>query len=308
MQHGIHLKPLANKMKRITTFFCLTIALFSCQNQNKEAKKEAKEQTISEKVTALNTELNNALDESYIINLDHHKMAQEEGVYTPPAIATIFSDPEINTELVKQNPLVGLDLPFKTLCYTEADTSKVSFVYTTGAFIAKRHGLDNNTMRAYDQRLSSLLQKLGTVSIPELNLSKVDSAYGMVMIKSSYTFDQTVENLRQIVEAQSDTRWFGEIDYQKDAKDLNVEIPPAKLLLFGGPAPGGKAMMTTPRIGLDAFCQKLLVYQNDTGDIWVAFNDIVAFSELYYGTSTKPQQLINQRLIQTFTKAVKTDN
>lgn len=64
-------------------------------------------------------------------------------------------------------------------------------------------------------------------------------------------------------------------------------------------------MMTTPKIGLDAFCQKLLVYQNDKDEVWIAFNDIVAFAELYYGASTKPQNMINKRLIMTFTKAVK---
>lgn len=123
-------------------------------------------------------------------------------------------------------------------------------------------------------------------------------------IQSDYDFETTVENLKAIVSAQSDTRWFGEIDYQAEARSFNVDINSNILLLFGGPGPGGKAMMTTPKIGLDAFCQKLLVYEEDNGEVWVAFNDIVAFSELYYGTSTKPQQMINQRLKMTFNKAV----
>lgn len=308
MKIGMHLKPQVNKMKRIAQIACIALIAYSCQNQGKDVKKEVKEQSISELVSELNTKLVQNLNEKYVINLDHHKMANEEGVYTPPSIATIFSNPQINTELIKQNSLIGLDLPFKTLCYTEADTSQVFITYTSGSFIAKRHGFSDEALSEYNQRLSTLLQNLGNVSIPELELDKVDSAYGIVMIKSSYEFNQTVEKLKHIVEAQSDTRWFGEIDYQKDAKDLNVEIQPAKLLLFGGPAPGGKAMMTTPRIGLDAFCQKLLIYQNETGEVWVAFNDIVAFSELYYDYSTKPQQMINNRLIETFTIAVNKEN
>lgn len=47
------------------------------------------------------------------------------------------------------------------------------------------------------------------------------------------------------------------------------------------------------------------VLENKNKEIWIAFNDIVAFAELYYNTSTKPQQLINERLKMTFTKAVK---
>ena len=84
-------------------------------------------------------------------------------------------------------------------------------------------------------------------------------------------------------------------------EDLDLTI----LLLFGAPAPGGKAMMTTPKIGLDAFCQKLLVYENSNGEVWIAFNDIVACSNLYYGIATKQQKMINQRLSATFSKAVK---
>ena len=156
--------------------------------------------------------------------------------------------------------------------------------------------------------MSDLVNAIGAVKIPDVNLDGVDSGFGIVRIKSDFNFDQTVDNLKAIVMAQDDTRWFGEIDYQSDALALNVEIPPSILLLFGGPAPGGQAMMTTPRIGLDAFCQKLLVYQNEDEEIWIAFNDIVAFSKLYYDTSTKPQQVINERLKATFTQAVGNKN
>ncbi len=104
--------------------------------------------------------------------------------------------------------------------------------------------------------------------------------------------------------SQGDTKWFADVDYQKEASVLGIVLRPTTLLLFGGPAPGGKAMMTSPKIGLDAFCQKLLVYENESGEVWIAYNDIVAFANLYYQTSTKPQQMINQRLKMTFSKAI----
>ena len=74
--------------------------------------------------------------------------------------------------------------------------------------------------------------------------------------------------------------------------------------LGGGPGPGGKAMAQFPRLGLDAFCQKLLVYQDEDGSVKVLFNDIVALAELHYGKSNPPQKIINQRLKATFTKAI----
>jgi uncharacterized protein (DUF302 family) len=63
-------------------------------------------------------------------------------------------------------------------------------------------------------------------------------------------------------------------------------------------------MFTSPKIGLDAFCQKLLVFENEEGDIFIAYNSIEAFAQLYYNATTKPQKLINQRLKLTFTKAI----
>ena len=156
--------------------------------------------------------------------------------------------------------------------------------------------------------MSGLVNAIGAVKIPEVILDSVDAGFGIVRIKSDFSFDQIVDNLKAIVMAQDDTRWFGEINYQSDALANDVEILPAILLLFGGPAPGGQAMITTPRIGLDAFCQKLLVYQNHEEEIWIAFNDIVAFSKLFYGTTTKPQQMINERLKATFTKAIRNKN
>jgi uncharacterized protein (DUF302 family) len=76
-------------------------------------------------------------------------------------------------------------------------------------------------------------------------------------------------------------------------------------LLFGGPAPGGVAMRDFPAIGLDAFCQKLLVYQDDTGQTRVIFNDIAAMARLHYGRSAEPHDLLNQRLTETFKTALK---
>jgi hypothetical protein len=44
------------------------------------------------------------------------------------------------------------------------------------------------------------------------------------------------------------------------------------------------------KLGLDAFCQKLLVYEDTSRNAKFAFNDLVYFSELHYnGKSNKPQ-------------------
>lgn len=260
-------------------------------------------QKVDDAVQQLEVEIS---DYKKVVSLDHHRMAAEVGVYTPPSIATIFSDAKIDINLVQENQLIALDLPFKVLCYAEPDTLNVKVAYTSAEFIQKRHNLDPALLKDYNATMTKVIASFPKEMIVKTDLTNVNEGFGTVSIKSDFDFTTTVENLRTIVMSQGDTKWFADVDYQKDASAMEVTIRPTTLLLFGGPAPGGKAMMTSPKIGLDAFCQKLLVYENENGEVWLAYNDIVVFANLYYQTSTKPQNMINQRLKMTFTKAVTT--
>ncbi|WP_276389242.1 DUF302 domain-containing protein [Eudoraea chungangensis] len=281
-------------------FFCT-----SCGQNSKNKNTIVKEIGITGEVDKTVKKLGRfILPYSLVVSLDHHRMAAEAGVYTPPSIATIFSDAEIDVAIIKEKQLTALDLPFKVLCYTEADTSSVKIAYTSAEFIQKRHQLADSILFDYNAAISKIISSFPLEMISKTDVSNVQEGFGIVSIKSDFNYAVTIQNLKNIVMSQGDTKWFADIDYQKEAASLDVELRPTTLLLFGGPAPGGKAMVSTPKIGLDAFCQKLLVYENEHGEVWVAYNDIVAFSNLYYKTSTKPQQLINQRLKMTFTKAI----
>lgn len=273
-------------------------------NSNKESANEAPvniSQKVDEAVKQLEEEISSF---KKIASLDHHRMAAAEGVYTPPSTAILFSDSKIDVALVQGNQLAGLDLPFKVLCYSEPDTAQARVAYTSAEFIQKRHQLDAASLVDYKSNMTKVIASIPQEMVSVTDLSGVEEGFGIINIKSDFDHATTIESLRNIVMAQGDTKWFADIDYQKEASALGLSLRPTVLLLFGGPAPGGKAMVTSPKIGLDAFCQKLLVYEKDNGEVWIAYNDIIAFSELYYGSSTKPQQMINQRLKMTFTKAV----
>ena len=287
-----------------SVFFILIITLLtSCGEKSK--KKDVQYKTIVQKVDDLSESLEGEISSfQKIATLDHHRMAADEGVYTPPSIVSIFSDPKIEAPLIQSNQLIGLDLPFKVLCFAEPDTTEAKAAFTSAEFIQKRHNVDYEVLRDYDRTMNQVIESLPKKMISNTDVSNVDENFGVVKFKSDFDFSTTVQNLRDIVMAQSDTKWFADVDYQKQASTQNIEVRPTILLLFGGPAPGGKAMVSSPKIGLDAFCQKLLVYENEAGEVWIAYNDIVAFAELYYQSSTKPQQMINQRLKMTFKKAV----
>lgn len=238
-----------------------------------------------------------------LIRLDHSRLAENEGVFTPPSIVTIFSNAEVNSKLIEINPLAGIDLPYKVLCFSEPDLSTPSVAYTSSEFLMQRHGLSKNDITHYAADLNLVLSSFPKDIISPSNLDQVEKNFGLIIKQSDFDFETTKENLMTGVEAQGDTKIFGEVDYKNEAKTYGIELNKNTLILFGAPEPGGKAMHETPKIGLDAFCQKLLVYEKE-GHVFVAYNDIVAFSELYYHKSSIPQKVINYRLNSVFEEAI----
>jgi hypothetical protein len=54
-------------------------------------------------------------------------------------------------------------------------------------------------------------------------------------------------------------------------------------------------MADIPRMGLDAFCQKALVYELPDGQVNVYFNEMPVFAELHQGSTSLPHRVINHR-------------
>lgn len=296
-------------MKNFVTPFgfiaLLFLGLSSCYTSQKNGNVGEGSEGVSAKVDSKVEKLNSLVKKyEVIVQIDHARLAQQAGVYTPPSIVTIFSDRKVNSTLLQLDPLIGLDLPYKVLCYSEPDTSKASIAYTTSEFIRKRHGLTEADVSAYREGIETIVQSFSKKDIVSTDLGDVNQNFGIISLRSSHDFSATLELLKNTILAQGDTKWFGEIDFQQEAKALDMTIGRTTLLLFGGPAPGGMSMVSSPRLGLDAFCQKLLIYENTSGETILAFNDIPAFADLYYGISTKPQQGINERLKATFSQAI----
>ena len=183
-------------------------------------------------------------------------------------------------------------MPYKVLCYSEPDLNGAKIAYTSSAFIMKRHGLNQEDMKDYDADLLPIINKFPKNILSPTNLENVDKNFGILFKESDFDYTTTVTKIKTAINAQGDTRMFGEINFKKEAEAHNISLEPTLLILFGAPEPGGKAMHTTPKLGLDAFCQKILIYKSDN-KVFVAYNDIVVFSKLYYNKSSIPQRIIN---------------
>lgn len=241
-----------------------------------------------------------------IAEIDHSRLAAAEGEVMPPARVIIFSDATVNTPILRLQPRAGLDLPFRVLAYAENDIPRIT--YTTADFLQRRHGLGlGPELQQYQDQLLKAVAPISEDAIFELDTSRVGEGMGIVTLNSDYDFNQTINQLKDTILEESDTVWFGDIDYQKEAAAIGVDLPPLKLLLWGAPAPGAKAMREFPRMGLDAFCQKTLVYQPPGEAVLVIFNDMTALAKMHYGESALPHHVIARRMKKTLAGAVQGD-
>jgi uncharacterized protein (DUF302 family) len=238
------------------------------------------------------------------LEIDHSRLAKENGVEMPPSRVVFFSDPEVEIPLLELNIRAGLDLPLRILAHAEGATTQVT--YTDASFLRQRHGLGETPVLAeMDELLAEVVSSVTDATLATAPNAVLTHDYGVVALRSDFDVVETIARLKQIVMAQGDTVWFGEIDFSAEAASQGVRLPAAQLLLFGGPAPGGVAMAEYTAIGLDAFCQKLLVYEDEGGVVQVLYNDIAALAQLHYGTTAPPHQALNARLKETFLSAVK---
>lgn len=104
-------------------------------------------------------------------------------------------------------------------------------------------------------------------------------AQGVNRIKSNYGFDETVERIKADI-ATKGIKFFDEIDQSKLGEGANVTLLPSKLLLFGNPPLGVQFLTANPYAGLD-WPVRMLVIQNEAGEIWVAWTDFGYIKKRY---------------------------
>ena len=291
------MKPIAIKgIHKLSVLAIVLLLILSCGNKSNQDKSLV---LLSETaVDSLDNILKDEIDSyEWKISLDHHRMAIEEEAYTPPAIATVFSDSKINSRILQGNDqLIAVDLPFKFLAFAEPDLNGAFVAYTSAEFIQKRHSLPDNLLSEFRLKQDEILSHFPEEIISQTDLEQVSEGFAIIKMESEFSFEETVNNLKATIKSIEGTITFGTIDFRKDAQSYDIELSPTTLILFGAPEPGAKAMKNTPKLGLDAFCQKLLIFEDEEGVVWVAFNDIAELSKLYYNTSTLPQNMINRRL------------
>ena len=93
---------------------------------------------------------------------------------------------------------------------------------------------------------------------------------GIVNLPSNHSVDQTVANLKEILQAKA-VSLFALVDHSGEAAKVGLQMRPTKLVIFGSPKAGTPLMQAAPSIAID-LPLKILVWEDAQGKVWVSYN------------------------------------
>ncbi|WP_456392503.1 DUF302 domain-containing protein [Persephonella sp.] len=95
--------------------------------------------------------------------VDHHINAQQAGFRMDFERVVVFGNPVVGTKLMKENPLIGLELPLKILIYRK--NGKTFVAYKNPFFVEKVYNLGN--MHQVFARMNGILKQITSKVIRE---------------------------------------------------------------------------------------------------------------------------------------------
>ena len=98
--------------------------------------------------------------------------------------------------------------------------------------------------------------------------------------------------------------FFDEIDQSKLAADAGIQLAPSTLLIFGNPPLGTLFITADPDAGLD-WPVRLLVYQDDKGQVWLAYTDFAWIAKRHGITNRDKEFKMASEVIGSITSSVK---
>jgi uncharacterized protein (DUF302 family) len=114
---------------------------------------------------------------------------------------------------------------------------------------------------------------------------------------------ETIDRLKKDI-ADKGIMFFDEIDQSKLAADAGIKLAPSTLLVFGNPPLGTLFITADPDAGLD-WPVRLLVYQDDTGQVWLAYTDFAWIAKRHGIKSRDKEFKMASEVIGSITSAVK---
>ncbi|MDZ7708532.1 MAG: DUF302 domain-containing protein [Trueperaceae bacterium] len=99
---------------------------------------------------------------------------------------------------------------------------------------------------------------------------------GMTTIASSYDFARTTANLEQVI-ADEGLNLVTTFDHAASAEAAGLDLLPTTVFVFGNPHAGTPLMQAARTIALD-LPQKMLVWEDEVGDVFVTWREPATFA------------------------------
>ncbi len=120
---------------------------------------------------------------------------------------------------------------------------------------------------------------------------------GLIDIPSNHSVEETVENLKGILQAKGITL-FALVDHSGEAGKAGMQMRPTKLLIFGNPKAGTPVMLAAPSSAID-LPLKILIWEDAQGKVWVTYNSPIYLQERH---NLPPELVQNVGAIETLAK------
>ena len=104
-----------------------------------------------------------------------------------------------------------------------------------------------------------------------LTATSTFAAEGLIDVRSQHSVNETADRLESILTAKGMTV-FARIDHAAGAKKAGKDLPPTELVVFGNPKVGTPLMQCSRSIAID-LPQKALIWEDDSGAVWISYND-----------------------------------
>jgi len=122
---------------------------------------------------------------------------------------------------------------------------------------------------------------------------------GIVNVPGHHSVDQTVEKLKQILQAKG-VALFALVEHSGEAEKVGLKMRPTKLLIFGSPKAGTPLMLAAPSIAID-LPLKILVWQDAEDRVWVSYNSLAYLQQRH---SLPPELLPNIAVVETLASKI----
>ncbi|OYW21709.1 MULTISPECIES: DUF302 domain-containing protein [unclassified Sphingomonas] len=116
---------------------------------------------------------------------------------------------------------------------------------------------------------------------------KQSNADGVVRVRSSHGFDETVDRLKAAIAAKG-VRFFDALDQQALGKEANLTIGKSVIVRFGNPPLGVQFLQANRYAGLD-WPVRMLVVEEADGSVWLAWTDFAFMAKRYRITTQDAQ-------------------